>query len=90
MLTHRRSGYGLGFVVNFTNPGADGFRYQHGGTNKGFKALFYGFPNRDGGAGVVVMTNGDARAIVGADNKSDEGRNLRQAIADAVVAAYGW
>lgn len=85
MLTRRASGYGLGFRVNGGDPTAAGFRYSHGGTNAGFKALFYGYPNRDGGSGVVVMSNGAGRAI-----GTDGGRNFRTAIADAVAAAYGW
>ncbi len=70
-------GFGLGVKVD-VDPTIDGFRYWHGGLNSGFKALFYGYPNRR--AGVVVMTNGE----------STDGTALRHAIANAVVRAYGW
>jgi len=80
MFTLRGSGYGLGFRVNGSAPGAAGFRYSHGGTNTGFRALFYGYPNRDGGAGVVVLSNGSAQ----------DGGNFRAAVADAIAAVYGW
>ncbi len=83
---------GLGFRTNGNQAELEdsNFRYWHGGSNAGFKALFVGYPNRDGGAGVVVMTNGDARAMLLPNNRSDNGVNFRAAVANAVAAAYGW
>jgi CubicO group peptidase (beta-lactamase class C family) len=69
---------GLGFKLNGARTNAS-FRYGHGGTNGGgFRALFFGYPNRR--AGVVIVTNGSA----------SDGSSFRRAIADAVVRAYGW
>ena len=67
---------GLGVRVNRRNN-RDGlnFNYLHGGSNRGFRAAFRGFPNR--GTGVVVLTNGS-------------NRQLRWTIANAVRDAYGW
>lgn len=69
---------GLGFRLNRARTHQD-FRYGHGGTNGGgFKALYYGYPNRRGG--VVVLTNGSAA----------NGSAFRRAVARAVASAYGW
>lgn len=68
--------YGLGVRLNRRNRRAGfGFKYQHGGTNAGFRAAFIGFPNRN--TGVAVMTNGNDSS-------------LRWDVANAVVNAYGW
>ena len=66
----------------FTNGGAGGLSansdyYAHGGTNRGFRSLLVGFPDKN--AGVVVMTNGDAG-----------GSDFREELVQSVVDAYGW
>lgn len=72
------NGQGLGFRLNRARTHQD-FRYGHGGTNGGgFRALYYGYPNRRGG--VVVLTNGSAA----------NGASFRRAVAGAMATAYGW
>lgn len=73
MLTPAIGDWGLG-------PQLDGegslVRFQHGGSNQGFRAFFLGFAER--GQGVAVMTNSDA------------GSPLAQEIVLAVARVYGW
>jgi CubicO group peptidase (beta-lactamase class C family) len=73
MLTEVRDGYGLGFVVN-AKPGPP--TWGHTGGNAGFSG--YMLASRDGGHGVVVMTN---RTKAGP---------LFKEIIRAVRTVYGW
>ena len=66
-----------GIGINLGGFTAQNTRYTHGGTNEGFRSVLVGFPAI--GAGVVVMTNGDAG-----------GTAFRGEIAQAVINAYGW
>ncbi|MDA0739456.1 MAG: hypothetical protein O2999_08630 [Nitrospirae bacterium] len=50
-------------------------RYNHGGSNHGFKCTLYGYPAQK--AGVVLLTHGD------------DG-NLPEGIAKAVIRTCGW
>ena len=59
MLTRSAGQYGLGFGVLAEG---DSLRFQHGGSNRGFRAFFMATAGT--GQGVVVMTNGDGGADV--------------------------
>jgi CubicO group peptidase (beta-lactamase class C family) len=71
MLTPGVGGWGLGPAL--AGEG-ETLRFQHGGSNAGFRATLIGYADR--GQGVVVMTN------------SDSGYRLAQEIVLAVAAAY--
>jgi CubicO group peptidase (beta-lactamase class C family) len=71
------SGIGI-FVNGGANVTANADFYLHGGTNDGFRSLLVGIPGER--AGVVVMTNGDARF----------GATFREELVQAVINAYGW
>lgn len=79
MLVAHRAGedgfntYGLGFGVEGEGDGAT---FGHGGSNRGFRAMWTIFRNR--GQGIVVMTNGD------------RGASLAGEIIRAAAVAYGW
>ena len=64
----------LGMPVS--NQGTDDEQFSHGGSNRGFKCTFKGFPKKK--AGYVIMTNGDL------------GGDLQGEIAAAIVRTYGW
>lgn len=55
---------------------ADSLRFQHGGSNRGFKAFVLGYADR--GRGVAIMTNGE------------RGSALAQEVLFAVAEVYGW
>lgn len=65
--------YAVGFSI--TRKG-EGWYFEHGGSNWGFRCL--ATAHRARGYGVVVMTNGD------------NGQPLAQEIVDRVARAYGW
>ncbi|MBR0647261.1 serine hydrolase domain-containing protein [Plastoroseomonas hellenica] len=65
--------YAIGFSI--TRKG-EGWYFEHGGSNWGFRCL--ATAHRAKGYGVVVMTNGD------------NGQPLAQEIVDRVARAYGW
>ena len=71
MLTPDADAWGLGPGIS-----ADGARFQHGGSNQGFRSSF--FADIDGGNGVFVMTNSDA------------GGRLAAELLVTVAHAYGW
>lgn len=71
MLTPDEDDWGLGPAIS-----ADGHRFQHGGSNQGFRCTFAA--SIDGDYGVFVMTN------------SDSGSPLAAEIAATVAHAYGW
>ncbi|WP_419950244.1 serine hydrolase domain-containing protein [Candidatus Palauibacter sp.] len=71
MLTPDEDDWGLGPAIS-----ADGERFQHGGSNQGFRCTFAAYI--DGDDGVFVMTN------------SDSGSPLAAQIAATVAHAYGW
>jgi CubicO group peptidase (beta-lactamase class C family) len=73
MLTPGLGGWGLGVEVAGSG---DTLRFQHGGSNEGFRSSLVGFAK--GGRGVVVMTNGDDGGVVA------------DALIRAVSKAYGW
>lgn len=60
MLTTQSGSYGLGFGVSGEG---DSLRFEHGGSNQGFRAFFLAFAET--GKGVVVMTNGENGAELG-------------------------
>ena len=64
----------LGMPVS--NQGTDDEQFGHGGSNRGFKCTFKGFPKKK--AGYAIMTNGD------------QGGDLQGEIAAAIVRTYGW
>lgn len=73
MLTPGANGWGLG-------PGTAGsgldFRFEHGGSNEGYRAHLVYFPRR--GIGAVIMTNGD------------EGTALAREVLLSIADAYRW
>lgn len=71
MLTPDEDDWGLGPAIS-----ADGDRFQHGGSNQGYRCTFAA--TIDGDDGVFVMTN------------SDSGGQLASEIAVTVAHAYGW
>ena len=71
MLTPDEDNWGLGPGIS-----EDGERFQHGGSNPGFRSTFAAYI--DGDDGVFVMTNSDA------------GSPLANEIAVTVAATYGW
>jgi len=73
MTTAVKDGYGLGLSLQGTGAEA---RYGHGGSNEGFRCNMIAFV--EGGRGAVVMTNGDAGSMLGAE------------IFRAVAREYGW
>jgi CubicO group peptidase (beta-lactamase class C family) len=79
MLSPHRAGedgfgdHGLGFSVEGEG---DALSFGHGGSNRGFRAMWTVFPER--GQGVMVMTNGD------------RGGSLVGEIIRAVAEAYDW
>jgi CubicO group peptidase (beta-lactamase class C family) len=60
MLTRQSGTYGLGFSVQGEG---DSLRFEHGGSNQGFRAFFMAMGET--GKGVVVMTNGENGAELG-------------------------
>jgi CubicO group peptidase (beta-lactamase class C family) len=60
----------------FSNQGTDDEQFGHGGSNRGFRCTFKGFPKKK--AGYAIMTNGD------------NGGDLQGEIAAAIVRTYGW
>ena len=64
----------LGMPVS--NQGTDDEQFSYGGSNRGFKCTFKGFPKKK--AGYVIMTNGD------------QGGAFQGEIAAAIVRTYGW
>jgi CubicO group peptidase (beta-lactamase class C family) len=54
MMTVQSGSYGLGFAVSGQG---DSLRFEHGGSNQGFRAFFMAMAQT--GKGVVVMTNGE-------------------------------
>lgn len=64
----------LGMPVS--KQGTDDEQFGHGGSNRGFKCSFKGFPKKK--AGYAIMTNGDL------------GGDLQGEIAAAIVRTYGW
>jgi CubicO group peptidase (beta-lactamase class C family) len=64
----------LGMPVS--QQGTDDEQFGHGGSNRGFKCTFKGFPKKK--AGYAIMTNGD------------QGGDLQGEIAAAIVRTYGW
>jgi CubicO group peptidase (beta-lactamase class C family) len=73
MLTLQAGDYGLGFGVQH----GDGWiSFSHGGANEGFRAMFVAFADR--GMGAVIMTNGDAGAMLAAE------------IMRSIAREYGW
>jgi CubicO group peptidase (beta-lactamase class C family) len=60
MLTTQSGSYGLGFAVNGEG---DSLRFEHGGSNQGFRAFF--MATAQTGKGVIVMTNGENGAELG-------------------------
>src|SRR5262249_55780089 len=73
MLTPVRGDYGLGFGIQGSG---DSLRFEHGGSNEGFKCQLVAFASR--GQGAVVMTNGDLGGLLAHD------------ILRAVARIYGW
>jgi CubicO group peptidase (beta-lactamase class C family) len=79
MLTPHRAGeegfgdHGLGFSVEGEG---DALSFGHGGSNRGFRAMWTVFPER--GQGVMVMTNGDRGGSLGGE------------IIRAVAEGYDW
>jgi CubicO group peptidase (beta-lactamase class C family) len=67
------SDYGLGFGVEGEG---DAVTFGHGGSNRGFRAMWTVFRHR--GQGIMVMTNGD------------RGGSLAGEIIRAVAVAYDW
>ncbi|AXK41144.1 serine hydrolase domain-containing protein [Erythrobacter aureus] len=65
--------YALGFG---TGLNANDRFFAHSGSNAGFKAIMFGFPDRDGG--IVILTNGERGPIV------------YRALADAIADRMGW
>jgi hypothetical protein len=72
MLTRQSGSYGLGFAVNGEG---DSLRFEHGGSNQGFRAFF--MATAQTGKGVIVMTNGE------------NGAELAMEILRAVAREYG-
>lgn len=72
MLTRQVDNYGLGFAL----PSKGVFRFQHGGSNIGYRCHLV--LSVETGDGVAVMTNGDS------------GDALFKEIIAAIGAAYGW
>lgn len=72
MLTRQVGDFGLGFSL----PSEGIFRFQHGGSNVGYRCHLV--LSVQSGDGVVIMTNGDA------------GEGLIKEIFSAIAAAYGW
>jgi dihydroorotase/N-acyl-D-amino-acid deacylase len=73
MLTPGPGGFGLGLAIEGSG---DSRRFEHGGSNEGFKCKLVAFAHR--GQGAVVMANGDGGSILGEE------------ILRAVAWAYGW
>jgi hypothetical protein len=65
--------YAVGFSI--TRKG-EGWYFEHGGSNWGFRCL--ATAHRAKGYGVVIMTNGD------------NGQAVAQEVVDRVARAYGW
>ena len=60
MLTRQAGTYGLGFGVGGEG---DSLRFEHGGSNQGFRAFFMALAQT--GQGIVVMTNGEGGGELG-------------------------
>jgi CubicO group peptidase (beta-lactamase class C family) len=73
MLSVQAGEYGLGFGLRHTGATRT---FAHGGSNRGFRAMFAGFV--EAGQGAVVMTNADL------------GSALIEEILRAVATTYGW
>jgi len=71
LLTPDKNNHGLGPSLS-----ADGRRFEHGGSNEGFRCGMIAYLDRD--QGVVVMTN------------SDSGSNLMSEILITLADEYGW
>ncbi|MCB1629947.1 MAG: beta-lactamase family protein, partial [Xanthomonadales bacterium] len=71
MLTRGDGGHGLGPQLS-----DDGLRFQHGGSNAGFRCFLFG--SLDGRYGAVLMTNGDG------------GAKLYGEVLQALARQYGW
>ncbi|MCB1605470.1 MAG: serine hydrolase [Xanthomonadales bacterium] len=71
MLTRGDGGHGLGPQLS-----DDGLRFQHGGSNAGFRCFLFG--SLDGRYGAVLMTNGDG------------GAKLYGEVLHALARQYGW
>jgi CubicO group peptidase (beta-lactamase class C family) len=65
--------YAVGFTIA---QKGEGWYFEHGGSNWGFRCM--AIAHRAKGYGVVAMTNGD------------NGQPLLQVVADRVARAYGW
>ena len=72
MLTRGLGDYGLGFAL----PSSGVFRFQHGGSNTGYRCGLV--LSVESGDGVVIMTN------------SDSGESLMAELISAIAPAYGW
>jgi len=72
MLTRQIDDFGLGFYL----PSGGVFRFQHGGSNAGYRCHFV--LSIDSADGVVIMTNGDS------------GEKVINAVFQAIAIAYGW
>ena len=72
MLTRQIEDFGLGVYL----PSAGVFRFQHGGSNVGYKCRM-GL-SVESGSGVVIMTNGDS------------GEEVINEVFQAIGLAYGW
>lgn len=73
MLAPGLGGWGLGFDV--ADEGGGVRRFSHGGSNEGFRAMFWAYTD---GRGAFVMTNGD------------NGAPLYREIIAAIAEAHGW
>ncbi|MFC4349454.1 serine hydrolase domain-containing protein [Kordiimonas lipolytica] len=73
MAKQQTEGMGLGFA---SDGEGENLRLSHGGSNKGFKALMFAYPDRD--QGFVLMTNGDG------------GTHLQLEVGRALAAHFGW
>jgi CubicO group peptidase (beta-lactamase class C family) len=73
MLTAGKGDQGLGVGAR---GGDKPLMITHGGSNVGYKCVFYAYP--DAGQGAVIMTNGDS------------GSELAQEILRSIAREYGW
>ena len=74
MVTVQKGNHGLGPVLN--NAGKESARFDHGGTDLGFEAIFMAYCDR--GQGVVVMMN------------ANRTRPLAQELIRAIAREYNW
>jgi CubicO group peptidase (beta-lactamase class C family) len=74
MVTVQKGNHGLGPALN--NAGKESARFDHGGTDLGFEAIFMAYCNS--GQGVVVMTN------------ANRTRPLALELIRAIAREYGW